>query len=190
MAETTNTVKIGLDNWEVAKLDESDRVTGQPMRIPGLTSAQLALTFNTGTFQADDALWAILDGGISGLALTIGNADIKSEHKAVLHGIELEDGMEVYTADRNIPYTAHIFRSRLNTGQFVWFGLVKGKFMPGGVDLNTRAETPTGQPDSVVGNFEPRNDGITHIIARADSPDFDLAKFRQKVFRGITIPTA
>ncbi|EPH94716.1 phage major tail protein, phi13 family [Enterococcus faecalis 06-MB-DW-09] len=190
MAETTNTVKIGLDNWEVAKLDESDRVTGQPMRIPGLTSAQLALTFNTGTFQADDALWAILDGGISGLALTIGNADIKSEHKAVLHGIELEDGMEVYTADMNIPYTAHIFRSRLNTGQFVWFGLVKGKFMPGGVDLNTRAETPTGQPDSVVGNFEPRNDGITHIIARADSPDFDLAKFRQKVFRGITIPEA
>ncbi|WP_230472218.1 hypothetical protein [Enterococcus casseliflavus] len=43
MAETTNTVKIGLDNWEVAKLDETDRVIGEPTRIPGLTSAQLAL---------------------------------------------------------------------------------------------------------------------------------------------------
>lgn len=185
---SANTVKIGLDRWEVAVLGEDDRISGTPVRIPGMTSAQLALTVNTGNFQADDGLWAVLDGGISALALTIGNADLKSEAKEVLHGLKLEDGMEIYTSDLKIPYTAHIFRSRLNTGQFVWFGLTKGKFMPSGVDLNTRAETPTGQPDSVVGNFEPRNDGVTHIIAREDTKDFDLTKFREKVFLGLPKP--
>lgn len=38
----TRTVKIGLDNWEVATLDDADKVTGTPTVIPGLTSAQLS----------------------------------------------------------------------------------------------------------------------------------------------------
>ncbi|MFZ6624507.1 major tail protein [Vagococcus fluvialis] len=179
----TNTVKIGLDNWEVAKLDDKDKVVGDVVKAPGLVSANMAVTVNSGNFQADDGLWAVLDGGISALSLTIGNADIKSEIKAVLHGLTLEKGMEVYTTDMVIPYVATIFRSRLNTGKYVWFGLAKGKFLPGGVDLNTRAETPTGQPDSVVGNFEPRADKVTHIIAREDNADFDLKAFRAKIFQ-------
>ena len=32
----TRTVKIGLDNWEVATLDDADKVTGAPTVIPGL----------------------------------------------------------------------------------------------------------------------------------------------------------
>lgn len=176
------TVKIGVDAWETAALDESDVVKGTPTKINGLTSVQVSITANSGNFQADDGLWAVLDGGISAIQLTIGVADLNSDEKTILHGVELEDGMEVYTADMKIPYTAHIFRSRLNTGKYVWFGFAKGKFLPGGADLSTRAETPTGQPDSVVGNFEPRNDGVTHIIAREDTPDFDLAKFKAKIF--------
>jgi len=119
------TVKIGLDKWEVTTLDEGDKVTGTPIEIPGLTSAQLSITINSANFQADDGLWAVLDGGISAMQLTIGNADLKSEAKAVLHGLTLEGGMEVYTADMAIPYVATIFRSRLNTGKYVWFGLAK-----------------------------------------------------------------
>lgn len=188
MATETKTVKIGLDNWEIASLDDADKVVGTPIKAPGLVSANMALTVNTGNFQADDGLWAVLDGGISALSLTIGNADIKSEIKEILHGLTLEDGMEIYKSDMVIPYVATIFRSRLNTGKYVWFGLAKGKFVPGGVDLNTRADTPTGQPDSVVGNFEPRADGITHIITREDNTDFDLEKFRAKIFQGL-VPT-
>lgn len=29
-----NTVKIGLDRWEVAVLGEDDRISGTPVRIP------------------------------------------------------------------------------------------------------------------------------------------------------------
>lgn len=179
------TVKIGLDHWEVAPLNDNDQVenAGSIIAIPGLVSAQMALTINSGNFQADDGLWAVLDGGISALQLTIGNADLTSEAKAALHGLELEDGMEIYTANMVIPYLATTFRSRLNTGKYVWFGLAKGKFLPGGVDLNTRAETPTGQPDSVVGNFEPRADNITHIITREDNENFDLEAFRAKIYQ-------
>lgn len=179
----TRTVKIGLDNWEIAPLQDGDTVKGTPVKVPGLVSAQMSLTINSGNFQADDGLWATLDGGISALSLTIGNADLKSDAKAILHGLTLDKGMEVYKADMAIPYVATIFRSRLNTGKYVWFGLAKGKFLPGGVDLNTRAETPTGQPDSVTGNFEPRADGVTHIIAREDNADFDLSAFRAKIFQ-------
>lgn len=184
---TTKTVKIGLDKWEVAQLDEDDKVVGTPTLIPGLTSAQLAITINSGNFQADDGLWATLEGGISALSLTIGNADLKTEAKEVLHGVEVEDGMEIYKANMNFPYVACVFRSRLNTGKYVWFGLAKGKFLPGGVDLNTRAETPSGQPDSVVGNFEPRKDEVTHIITREDHKDFDLTAFREKIFQGLVV---
>lgn len=182
----TRTVKIGLDNWEVATLDDTDKVTGTPTAIPGLTSAQLSITINSSNFQADDGLWAVLDGGISAMQLTIGNADLKSEAKAILHGLTLEGGMEIYTSDMTIPYVATIFRSRLNTGKYVWFGLAKGKFVPGGYDLNTRAETPSGQPDSLVGNFEPRADKITHIITREDNAEFDLDAFRAKIFQTVT----
>ena len=122
----TRTVKIGLDNWEVAKLDDADKVIGTPTVIPGLTSAQLSITINSANFQADDGLWAVLDGGISAMQLTIGNADLKSEAKAVLHGLTLEDGMEIYTSDMTIPYVATIFRSRLNTGNSYGSALLKG----------------------------------------------------------------
>lgn len=184
----TRTVKIGLDKWEAVQLDEDDKVVGTPTLIPGLTSAQLTLTVNSGNFQADDGLWAVLDGGISALSLTIGNADLKTEAKQVLHDVEVEDGMEIYKANMKFPYVATIFRSRLNTGKYVWFGLAKGKFLPGGVDLQTRGETPTGQPDTVTGNFEPRKDDVTHVIAREDTADFDLQKFRAKIFQGV-VPT-
>lgn len=177
-----NTVKIGLDNWEVAALSDGD-VAGTVTKIPGLVSAQLGVTVNSANFQADDGLWAVLDGGISALSLTIGAADVKSDAKKILYGLSLEDGMEVYSSDMTLPYVATTFRSRLNTGKFVWFGLAKGKFQPAGVDLNTRAETPTGQPDSIVGNFEPRNDGILYVIAREDTPDFDLDAFKAKVYK-------
>lgn len=181
--DNTRTVKIGLDHWEVAKLGDKDKIEGEITAIPGLVSAQMAVTINTGNFQADDGLWAVLDGGISALSLTVGAADIKSEAKAILHGLTLEGGMEVYKNDMVIPYVATTFRSRLNTGKYVWFGLAKGKFVPGGVDLNTRAETPAGQPDSIVGNFEPRSDGITHIIVREDTPEFDLDAFKAKIYQ-------
>lgn len=184
--DQTKTVKIGLDYWEVAQLGDDDKVVGQIQRIPGLVSAQLALTINTGNFQADDGLWAVLDGGISALSLTVGAADIKSEAKQILHGLTLKEGMEVYKANMVIPYVATTFRSRLNTGKYVWFGLAKGKFVPGGVDLNTRAETPTGQPDSIVGNFEPRNDDVTHIIVREDSSEFDLTAFKAKIYQSVS----
>lgn len=183
MAEKT--VKIGLDKWEIATLGEGDLTVGKPVVAPGLVSANMALTVNSGNFQADDGLWAVLDGGISALSLTISNADLTSNIKEVLHGITLKNGMEIYTANMVIPYVATIFRSRLNTGKYVWFGLAKGKFLPGGVDLNTRAETPTGQPDSVTGNFEPRNDNVTHIITREDNAGFDLDAFRAKIFRTV-----
>lgn len=181
----TRTVKIGLDKWEVVQLDDEDKVVGTPTLIPGLTSAQLAITVNSANFNANDGLWAVLDGGISGLALTIGNADLKTEAKQVLHNVEVEDGMEIYKSNMVFPYVATIFRSRLNTGKYVWFGLAKGKFLPGGIDLQTRGETPTGQPDSVTGNFEPRADEVTHIITREDNAGFDLTKFRAKIFQAV-----
>ncbi|CAM3291505.1 major tail protein [Vagococcus fessus] len=179
---TEKTVKVGVRQLEFAQLDENEKVQGDIVSLPGLISAKMSVTVNQEQFFADDGVYANLDSGVSELGLEINVADINSAIKAQLLGVNIEDGMEVYTADINIPSVAMTFRSTTNAGKAVWFGLAKGKFALPSHDLNTKEGSASPQTDTISGAFEMRNDRVMYVIAREDSEDFDLEKFRAKIY--------
>ncbi|MBC2132067.1 major tail protein [Listeria innocua] len=175
-------VKIGLSKAQYAKLGESEKAS-QIKDLPGLTSAKLELEMENENFYADDTIFAILESGITKLGLEYSLADISSEAKQDVLGIELKDGMELFKKDISAPYVATSFRSRLDNGKFVWFGLVKGKFAPSGLDLNTKEEKATAQTETISASFIAREiDGCMLVVAREDNEDFELGNFYKKVY--------
>lgn len=182
MREGIQMVKIGLDKAQYAKLDENEKAS-QVKDLPGLTSAKLELEMENENFYADDTIFAILESGITKLGLEYSLADISSEAKQDVLGIELKDGMELFKKDISAPYVATSFRSRLDSGKYVWFGLVKGKFAPSGLDLNTKEEKATAQTETISASFIAREiDGCMLVIAREDNEDFELGNFYKKVY--------
>lgn len=176
------TVKVGVRDLSFAQLDSKDKVKGEITALPGLISAKMNVTVNQEPFFADDGVYANLDSGISELGLELNVADINTEIKAQLLGVKVEDGMEVYDGDMEIPAVAMTFRSTTNKNKAVWFGFAKGKFTLPSHDLNTKEASASAQTDTISGAFEMRNDRVMYVIAREDSKDFDLKKFQAKIF--------
>lgn len=182
MADDKRVVKVGVRDLEIAQLDETEKVVGEITAVPGLISAKMNITSNQEAFYADDQVYAILNGGISELGLDINIADINTKIKQLLMGVKVEDGMELYTSDLDIPAVALVFRSKLNTGDSVWFGFCKGRFGLPSYDLNTKEGNASAQTDTINGQFEARNDRLMYVIGREDNEEFDVKKFRAKVF--------
>ncbi|EAF6929580.1 phage tail protein, partial [Listeria monocytogenes] len=175
-------VKIGLDKAQYAKLDEKDKAS-EVKSLPGLTTAKLELEMENENFYADDTIFAILESGITKLGLEYGLADISSDAKKDLLGIVVEKGMELFKKDISAPYIATSFRSRLDSGEYVWFGLVKGKFAPSGLDLTTKEDKATAQTETISASFVAREaDGNMLVIAREDNKDFVLGDFYKMVY--------
>lgn len=182
MREGKKMVKIGLDKAQYAKLDEKDKAS-EVKSLPGLTTAKLELEMENENFYADDTIFAILESGITKLGLEYGLADISSDAKKDLLGIVVEKGMELFKKDISAPYIATSFRSRLDSGKYVWFGLVKGKFAPSGLDLTTKEDKATAQTETISASFVAREaDGNMLVIAREDNEDFVLGNFYKMVY--------
>ncbi|EOY3940132.1 major tail protein [Listeria monocytogenes] len=175
-------VKIGLDKAEYGVLQDAGK-TPEVKQLPGLTTAKLELEMANENFYADDTIFAIMESGITKLALEYGLADVSSEAKKDILGVSVEGGMELFKKDISAPYVATSFRSRMDSGKYVWFGLVKGKFTPSGLDLNTKEEKPTAQTEAISASFVAREeDAIMLVIGREDNEDFQLSKFYLKVY--------
>lgn len=183
MVQTTKTVKVGVKDFEFAPLTAEEKVaTDTIKKILGLRKATMNVTVNQEDFNADDGVYAILDGGISELTLEVEVADVQSAEKEALLGVELEDGMEIYKKNLKLPYVACTFRTTTNTGKAIWFGLAKGKFGLPNNDLNTNEGSPNPNTDTLSARFEARNDDVMYVIAREDNEEFDLDKFKEKIY--------
>lgn len=183
MTQVTKTVKVGVRDFEFAPLTEDEKVAADTIKkILGLRKATLNVTVNQEDFPADDGVYAILDGGIGELTLDVEVADVQSAEKEALLGIELEEGMEIYKKDLKLPYVACTFRTTTNTGKAIWFGLAKGKFGLPNTDLGTNEGSPTPNPDTLSARFEARGDNVMYVIGREDNEEFDLEKFKEKIY--------
>lgn len=182
MEDNKKTVKLGVRDFSFAQLDESGMVKGKPRKVPGLRKATLGVTVNQEDFYGDDGVHAILDSGISEVTLDIEVADLSSEDKKLLFGIEVEDGIEIYKKDLQIPYVACSFRTTTNEGAAVWYGLPKGKFTLPTADLNGNQGSPNANPDTITGRFEENNNGRMYYIGREDNEDYKEETFKKKVF--------
>lgn len=177
-------VKFGLRDFQYAKL-EGDAITGTIKNLPGMTEAKLDITNDIQTIMADDGPYVVVSGGITDLKLEIQNYDINTETRTDFYGIEVKDGVEVYNKNLTPNDIACIFRTTMEDGKAVWFGLLKGKFSIPGAEAKTKDGTPDPTADSTTGQFVARGDsedGDMLYIGREDNADFDLTKFKAMVF--------
>jgi phi13 family phage major tail protein len=176
-------VKFGLSGCEYGVLNSAEKVA-QSKRLPGLTSAKLELTNELKTLSADDGPYVVISGGITEAKLTIETYDLTSEARQDFFGITVENGIEKYTKDLTPNDVAILFRTKMDDGNYVWVGLLKGKFNLPGLEAATVDGAPDPKADSIEGSFVARGgeDGTVLLIGREDAEGFDLETFKGMVF--------
>lgn len=183
--------KFGASNFEYGVLDENEKIK-DTRKITGLSQVKLELTNDLKTLAADDGPYLVLSGGITQAKETINIYDVDSEMKKDLYGIDIQNGVEVYTKNFKPNYVATLFRTKISNGKHCWVGLLKGMFSLPGITSKTQDGSPDPEADEIEGNFVPRGDadtGTILLIGREDNDDFDFTKFHQMVF-GDTAPVA
>lgn len=186
--------KFGASNFEYGVLDENEKIK-DTRKITGLSQVKLELTNDLKTLAADDGPYLVLSGGITQAKETINIYDVDSEMKKDLYGIDIQNGVEVYTKNFNPNYVATLFRTKISNGKHCWVGLLKGMFSLPGITSKTQDGSPDPEADEIEGNFVPRGDadtGTILLIGREDNDGFDFTKFHQMVFDDtapVTTPT-
>lgn len=181
--------KFGASNFEYGVLDENEKIK-DTRKITGLSQVKLELTNDLKTLAADDGPYLVLSGGITQAKETINIYDVDSEMKKDLYGIDVQNGVEVYTKNFKPNYVATLFRTKISNGKHCWVGLLKGMFSLPGITSKTQDGSPDPEADEIEGNFVPRGDadtGTILLIGREDNDGFDFTKFHQMVF-GDTAP--
>lgn len=177
-------VKFGLSAFEYGKV-VNDLVEGSTRKVPGLDTANINITNELVTVMADDGPYVVVSGGITDLSLELGIYDLNSDARKDFYGITVENGVEKYNKNLTPNDIACLFRTRMEDGKSVWFGLLKGKFSVPGASLSTKSGAPAPTSDSTTGQFVARGDaedGDMLYIGREDNPDFDLDAFKTMVF--------
>lgn len=173
---------FGVSNFEYGVLNSNDLVT-KTRQIQGLNKASVQMTYDQTTLNADDSPYAIISGGITEVKETINLYDYDSEMRKDLYGIEVKKGVEVY--DKNITpnNVATLFKSKISTGESVWFALLKGQFKLPEVSVESTNGAPNVEAPSVEGTFISRGDQQQIVmIGRTDNPEFDFDTFYKAVF--------
>ena len=181
--------KFGLEGFQYAQVVD-DTTTGTPKAIPGLSTAKMDITNEIQTIMADDGPYMTVSGGITELKLEIEMYDIPSTDRQELLGVKYEGGIEKYSKNITPPDVACVFRSPMEDGKFIWFGLLKGKFGLPGADLKTKSDKMDAATDSITGQFVARGtDEDMLYIGREDNEEFEKDAFLEMVFNGTVVPT-
>lgn len=183
-------VKVGLRDFQYAVLGDNDKVNEKDKGIkalPGMKSAKLDITNELVTVTADDGPYVVLSGGITETKLEIEVLDLTSEARQDFFGIKADKGIERYNKSLTPNNVACMFRTSDENGKAIWVGLLKGKFNIPGMDTKTKEGAPNPEPDKVTGNFVARGtDGDVVVIGREGVNGFELKKFKELVFDGVT----
>ncbi|HEN5753278.1 TPA: major tail protein [Streptococcus agalactiae] len=183
-------VKFGLRDFQYAVLGDNDKVNEKDKGIkalPGMKSAKLDITNELVTVMADDGPYVVLSGGITETKLEIEVLDLTSEARQDFFGIKADKGIERYNKSLTPNNVACMFRTSDENGKAIWVGLLKGKFNIPGMDTKTKEGAPNPEPDKVTGNFVARGtDGDVVVIGREGVNGFELKKFKELVFDGVT----
>lgn len=177
-------VKFGLSAFEYGVVDSSEKVA-TTKKLPGMKSAKLDITNELVTVMADDGPYVVLSGGITDTKLEIQNLDLNSDARKDFYGITVEKGVEKYNKNLTPNDIAVMFRTRMEDGKSVWFGLLKGKFSIPGMEADTKDGAPEPKNDTTTGSFVARGDeenGDILYIGREDNPEFVFADFKAMIF--------
>jgi phi13 family phage major tail protein len=162
--EKLSAMRIGCDNLVWAKLTKDDGVTltyETPVALPGLMS--IGINPNT------ESATAFYDDGPAESATTLGAIDVTikksalgTKEAATLLGHSMdENGMVVYGANDKAPEGALGFRTMKSDGTYKYCWLLKGVFVDGEEENETKGDSINFQSDELVGKFAKVNKKFT-----------------------------
>lgn len=154
--EKLSAMRIGCDNLVWAKLKKDDGVTLEydtPVALPGLMS--IGINPNT------ESATAFYDDGPAEAATTLGAIDVTiqksalgTKEAATLLGHSMdENGMVIYGASDKAPEGALGFRTMKSDGTYKYCWLLKGVFVDGEENNETKGDSINFQADELTGNF-------------------------------------
>lgn len=161
-------MKIGCDNAVAVRLktDTPGQHMGREKKyewetdiinLPGV----MEITVNSNPSQ-DTAFY---DNGPGEVASTLGNIEISFEKSSLntqemnflLGRIITPDGVAITTSQESAPYVAFGFRSLRSDGTYRFVWLLKGKFILGQEDQETKQDTINFQNENLTGRFVAAN---------------------------------
>lgn len=183
MADNKKVATFGVSDFRYGVLDPETELTSSVRAVSGLNGATVELTNDQTTISADDSPYLIIPGGITEAKQTLKLYDFDSKMRSDFFGIEVKKGVEIYNKDLNPNYVSTMFKTKMSTGKYVWFALLKGQFKIPNVDKESTSGAPSPNADSSEGTFIARGgDNNILLVGREDNPEFDFDTFYKVVF--------
>lgn len=180
-------VRIGTRGLKIAKLNDDGLVVGEPLSLPGTTEADITITSENATINADDGPYMTLSSGISKVTLKLSNYFLTPEAKQMILGTKYAMGMEVYGDDAMPNHVAIMFETQLQSNEShpLYMGLLNGTFkFPESKNKTKGSGAPDPSPDEIEGEFvlQERGDRKVAVVNgfRSD-PKFDMDTFTNYV---------
>lgn len=167
--------RVGFDKVYYAKMnDETLETYDTPKPLPGGINANLSPTNNSETLYADNQAWASASA-FGGVEVELNIADLTKDAQIDILGAEADsNGVLVESASNTAPYVALGFRALKDNGQYRYFWLYKGRFVPSEEEYQTKEDAPTFQTPTVTATFLPRQTDAQWRVS-ADSDDTAIA---------------
>ncbi len=175
-----NKVVIGCQDFVMRKqVGNGVEEVGDLLAIPGLQEIELEIESEQGKVFADNETALVLNSGVTGATITGNFVDLESNERAELIGVNVVDGIEMYSKDLIPPYVSVSWKYKCNDGSFIYFGATRGNFGLPSSSAETMEDEAPEQQDQVEleGTFIPRTDGLVYARVHDKAPGFTEEAF-------------
>ncbi|MFI3171105.1 MAG: major tail protein [Eubacteriales bacterium] len=184
---------IGLRDLHYALLtaDSSTAVTyGTPVKLSGAIAANVNPNASAATLFADDGPYENATT-LGEIEVELNVADIDASHQNTLLGHSYINGVLIKKSTDQPPYVALGYKTLKSNGSYRYTWLLKGKFVAGEQDNNTKGDSIEFTTPTLTGSFVKREfDDVWQI--QADDDDSSLTSgYITAWFTAVpTVPTA
>jgi phi13 family phage major tail protein len=155
MTEKSYRASTGVDEFYYAKLTDANIAEGTPERVRFLQNINVEMP--------QEPVRAYGDNKVAEIAVAAGDITVTSafhklpeEDKAVLLGLEKQDGIYAHGSSDTPPYVAVIFAKTYEDGSTEWVGLTKGVFLRPNKNGQTKQGSVEFSPDEISAAFMDR----------------------------------
>ncbi|MBO1214083.1 hypothetical protein J3T79_13390 [Staphylococcus nepalensis] len=175
-------VITGCENFTFRMQEGNGYEQGEVIKLPGLQEVGLELEQDQEKVYADNVSKLILNSGITGATVSGTFMDLTSEERSKLMGVEIRDGMEVYTKDLVPPYVSVSWKLKCNDGSYIHMGATRGNFSIPSSSASTQEDSPEQQDaPELEGQFVSREDGVVFVRVHDKAKDFSEDKFMELI---------
>ncbi|MEB5757400.1 major tail protein [Mammaliicoccus sciuri] len=181
-------VVISCEGFKARRQEGNGYTQGEIKDILGLQEVGYELEQGSEPVFADSRKTLVLQSGITGATVTANLMELDTTERQEFLGVQVEDGMELYTSDLVPPYLSVSWKLKCNDGTFIHYGLTRGNFSIPNSSAATMENSPEQQDQvEMEGNFMSRDsDKLVFVRVHDQAEGFDEQKFLEKIHGAAT----